>query len=139
MIDYGSFELLLQHPVCRDSVLVHYVVTASTNRTSSFRVCAFFVGLSFFFFFLRIFRPSHLIIFIYIYAIQHNGLLDSLFRFIYLLYLFIKDSIDLFLERGEGREKERERNINVWLPLNIPPTGDLARNPGMCPDWEMSW
>ena len=26
--------------------------------------------------------------------------------------------------------KERERNINVWLP------GDLARNPGMCPDWE---
>ena len=50
MIDYGSFELLLQHPVCRDSVLVHYVVTASTNRTSSFRVCAFFVGVSFFFF-----------------------------------------------------------------------------------------
>ena len=23
----------------------------------------------------------------------------------------------LFLERGEGREKERERNNNVWLPL----------------------
>ena len=28
-----------------------------------------------------------------------------------------KDFIYLFLERGEGREKERERNINVWLPL----------------------
>ena len=23
----------------------------------------------------------------------------------------------LFLERGERREKERERNIHVWLPL----------------------
>ena len=28
-----------------------------------------------------------------------------------------KDFTYLFLERGEGREKERERNINVWLPL----------------------
>ena len=28
-----------------------------------------------------------------------------------------KDFISLFLERREGREKERERNINVWLPL----------------------
>ena len=33
-----------------------------------------------------------------------------------LLYFF-KEFIYLFLERGEGREKERERNINVWLPL----------------------
>ena len=29
----------------------------------------------------------------------------------------------LFLERGEGREKERERNINVWLPLACPVLG----------------
>ena len=35
------------------------------------------------------------------------------------------------LERG--REKERERHIKVLLPLT-PPTGDLARNSGMCPD-----
>ena len=28
--------------------------------------------------------------------------------------------------REEGREKERERNINVWLPLERPLTGDLA-------------
>ena len=27
--------------------------------------------------------------------------------------VFFKDLINLFLERGEGREKERERNINV--------------------------
>ena len=42
----------------------------------------------------------------------------------------------LFLERGEGREKERERNINEWLPLTCPPIGDPARNPGMRPDQE---
>ena len=41
----------------------------------------------------------------------------------------------LFLEGGEGRKKERERNINQ-LPLGTPPTEDLAHNPGMCPDWE---
>ena len=33
---------------------------------------------------------------------------------------FLKYFIYLFLERGEGREKERERNINVWLPLAHP-------------------
>ena len=45
---------------------------------------------------------------------------------------FFKDFIFLFLEREEGRE----RNINVWLPPMQPPTGDLAWNPGMCPDGE---
>ena len=42
--------------------------------------------------------------------------------FFHLAY-FLKDFIYLFLERGEGREKERERNINVWLPLTHPPLG----------------
>ena len=50
--------------------------------------------------------------------------------------MFLMIFIYLFLERGEGKEKERERNINVWLPLIQPPAGDLAHNPGMCPDWE---
>ena len=31
--------------------------------------------------------------------------------------------IYLFLDRGEQREKERERNISVWLPLNHPLLG----------------
>ena len=31
--------------------------------------------------------------------------------------IFLKDFINLFLERGEGREKERGRNISVWLLL----------------------
>ena len=37
--------------------------------------------------------------------------------------LFFLDFIYLFLERGDGREKERERNINVWLPLTRPLLG----------------
>ena len=38
-------------------------------------------------------------------------------------FFFFKDFIYLFLEKGEGREKERERNISVWLPLTWPPLG----------------
>ena len=35
---------------------------------------------------------------------------------------FLKDFIYLFLETGEGKEKERERNVSVWLPLiHLPP------------------
>ena len=34
-----------------------------------------------------------------------------------------KDFIYLFLERGEGRAKERERIISVWLPLTWPHWG----------------
>ena len=30
---------------------------------------------------------------------------------------FLKKRLYLFLDRGERKEKERERNINVWLPL----------------------
>ena len=55
------------------------------------------------------------------------------------IYLFIfKDFIYVYLERGEGREKDRERNIDVWLSLVCPDYGDLACNPGMCPDWELN-
>ena len=44
------------------------------------------------------------------------------------------------LERGEGRENERERNINQCVALScITPTGDLAHNPGICPGWEWNW
>ena len=48
--------------------------------------------------------------------------------------------LSLTVERGEGREKERERIIDVRnidrLPLAHSPTGDQTHNPGMCPDWE---
>ena len=33
---------------------------------------------------------------------------------------FKKDFIYLFLERGEGKEKEKERKINMWLSLTCP-------------------
>ena len=41
---------------------------------------------------------------------------------------FFLNFIYLFLDRGEGREKEREGNINVWLPLTRPVIEDLARH-----------
>ena len=37
-----------------------------------------------------------------------------------LLGFFFLRFIYLFLDRGEGREKERERNIQLWLPLTRP-------------------
>ena len=46
---------------------------------------------------------------------------------------FKKDFVYLLLERGEGREKERERNISQ-VPLAHP-----HRNSGMCPDPESNW
>ena len=36
---------------------------------------------------------------------------------------FFKRSYLFIYDRGEGREKERERKINVWLPLMCPPLG----------------
>ena len=36
---------------------------------------------------------------------------------------FFKDLIYLFLQRGEGREKERKKNIIVWSPLTCPLLG----------------
>ena len=52
----------------------------------------------------------------------------------------------LLLEREEGREKKRERNMDVWDVWEIhwlvashnPPVGDLAHNPGMCCDQELN-
>ena len=54
---------------------------------------------------------------------------------------YFKDFIYLFSERGEGREKERKRNIDVCKKhqsnaSSTPRTGDLIRNPGTCPDRE---
>ena len=44
--------------------------------------------------------------------------------------------IYLFLERGEGREKEMERSMECVVASHLPPTGDPAHNPDLCPDWE---
>ena len=57
--------------------------------------------------------------------------INKIFNFLNMFYLF--------LERG--REKERETNSGLreihWsVASHMPSTGDLACNPGMCPDWE---
>ena len=57
-----------------------------------------------------------------------NFLSFSLERF----YLFI------FRERGWEGEREGEKHQCVVVS-QVPPTGDLAHNPGMCPDWELNW
>ena len=52
-------------------------------------------------------------------------------------FYFLKDFIYLFLERGKEGERGEKHQCAVasWAP----PNGDLARNPGMCPDWESNW
>ena len=49
---------------------------------------------------------------------------------------FLKNFI--YLERGEGREKERRETSVCGCLLCAPLTGDLACNPSMCPDWELN-
>ena len=41
-------------------------------------------------------------------------------------------------ERGRKGEREGEKHQCVVAP-HVPPNGDLAHNPGMCPDWELNW
>ena len=54
----------------------------------------------------------------------------SNFNFLKIFYLFIY----LFIVGG-GRK--RERNSNQYVVAScVPPPGNLAWNPGMCPDWE---
>ena len=46
----------------------------------------------------------------------------------------------LFIFRERGREGEREGEKHQCVVAScVPPAGDLARNPGMCPDWELNW
>ena len=51
------------------------------------------------------------------------------------IYLFIKYFIYLFLDGGMEEDREGEKYQCV-VAVCMPPTGDLACNPGMFPDWE---
>ena len=51
------------------------------------------------------------------------------------LFGFFKDLIYLFLERGEGNEKEQERNINAQLPLLCPPLGTWPQTQACALTW----
>ena len=44
----------------------------------------------------------------------------------------------LFTERGRERDREGEKHQCV-VAFHVDPTGDLAGNPGRCPDWELNW
>ena len=65
------------------------------------------------------------------YYLSHVFFIDF---FIYSHTVFLKRF--LFTSRERGREGEREREIHPSVASCMPPTGDLASNPGMCPDWE---
>ena len=41
----------------------------------------------------------------------------------------------IFRERGREGEREGEK-LQYVVASRVPPTGDLAHNPGMCPVWE---
>ena len=65
------------------------------------------------------------------YLVKHNvGVSVRLF-----FLSFFKDFIHLFLERGEGKEKERKTLIGY---LSHALKWGLALNPDLCPDWELN-
>ena len=43
----------------------------------------------------------------------------------------------MFRQRGREGEREGEKH-QCLVASHMPPTGDLAPNPGMCPDWELN-
>ena len=49
-----------------------------------------------------------------------------------LCLFFLEILFMLFLHRGEGREKERERNISGWLPLMCPLLGTWPETHRKC-------
>ena len=52
-------------------------------------------------------------------------------------FIFSKILFIYFLEKGKKGEREREREKHQCVVAShMPPFGDLAFNPGMCPDWE---
>ena len=58
--------------------------------------------------------------------------IHSFLSFFLDFYLFI------FRERGKEGEREGEKQQCV-VASRVPPTGDVARNPGICLDWESNW
>ena len=63
-----------------------------------------------------------------------------LFHFYYYFFtFFLKNIFYLFIFRERGREGEREEEKHQWVVASLmPPMGDLACNPAMCPDWELN-
>ena len=63
--------------------------------------------------------------------------LSSPFFFKAFYFYFLKKIIYLFILRERGRAGEREGEKHQCVGASpTPSTGDLACNPGTCPDWE---
>ena len=68
----------------------------------------------------------------HLWASVNNAAMNLAFKYLFESLFSFYWSIDWFLDRREGREKERERNINVWLLLTCcvlgtwPPTQACA-------------
>ena len=52
-------------------------------------------------------------------------------------YSFLKKILFIFKEKGREGEREGEKHQCVVTSFE-PYPGDLACNPGMCPDWELN-
>ena len=60
------------------------------------------------------------------------GLFTFIF-FLFMYFLFFK----VFIFRERRREGERQGEKHQWVVAShVAPSGDLARSPGMCSDWE---
>ena len=67
-----------------------------------------------------------------VHSTLYLNLFSLFFKVFKRFYLFI------FRERGREGEREGEKHECV-VASHALLTGDLAHNPGMCPDWELNW
>ena len=77
-------------------------------------------------------RHSHklCVIFLRIVLPREGEAAPHLLKAVFFKPFFKKDFIYLFLERGKEGETEKHQCV---VASYVPPTGDLAHNPGMCP------
>ena len=61
----------------------------------------------------------------------------SCYKIMSYLGFFLRFYLFIFRERGRERERKGEKHHCV-VASYMPPTGDLACNPGMCPDGELN-
>ena len=50
----------------------------------------------------------------------------------------LKKRFHLFIFRERGRKGERKGEKQCVVASHLPPTGDLAHNTGMGPEWELN-
>ena len=63
--------------------------------------------------------------------------IHSVWKILFLFYLILfKDFIYLFFREREREGAREGETYQCVVASHVPPTGDLACNPGMCPDWE---